>query len=258
MAEQDIQKEHRKLLEPIGDWRRTHSCNQLTAKDIDTDVCLMGWVQFRRDHGGLIFIDLRDRDGLTQVVFSPDDDNDVHERAHLLRTEYVLAIKGRVRSRPDGMLNPNLTTGEIEVVVSEWKLMNTSKTTPFLIEDRVDVAENLRLQYRYLDLRRPRMTSNLRLRHKAAQAARSYLNDQDFIEVETPCLTKSTPEGARDFLVPSRVNQGQFFALPSPRSCSSRCAWWPGWSATTRSADASATRTCARTGSQNSPRSTSR
>jgi len=215
MAEHtDIQKEHQKLVEPLEGWQRTHSCNQLRGKDIDTDVCLMGWVQFRRDHGGLIFIDLRDREGLTQVVFSPEENAQAHERAHLLRSEYVLAIKGRVRSRPEGMLNANLPTGEIEVVVSEWKLLNTSKTPPFHIEDRVDVGENLRLEYRYLDLRRPRMSRNLVLRHKAAQAARGFLNEQGFLEIETPMLTKSTPEGARDFLVPSRVNQGQFYALP--------------------------------------------
>ncbi len=224
MAEYDIQKEHRKLLQSLGDWQRTHSCNALTAGQIDTEVCLMGWVQFRRDHGGLIFIDLRDREGLTQVVFSPEESPEAHERAHLLRTEYVLAVKGRVRARPEGMRNPNLTTGDIEVVVLDWKLLNTSKTTPFLIEDRVDVAESLRLQYRYLDLRRPGMTRNIRLRHLAAQAARAYLNSQNFLEIETPCLTKSTPEGARDFLVPSRVNQGQFFALPqSPQLFKQMC-----------------------------------
>lgn len=215
MAEQyDIQKEHWKYIEPLQGWTRSHSCCELSAANIDSEVCLMGWVQFRRDHGGLIFIDLRDRRGLTQVVFSPEENAQAHERAHILRSEYVLAIKGRVRNRPDGMINPNLPTGEIEVVVSEWKLLNTSKTPPFPVEDRVDAGENLRLEYRYLDLRRPKMARNLLLRHKAAQAARSYLNEQNFIEVETPILTKSTPEGARDFLVPSRVNQGQFYALP--------------------------------------------
>ena len=177
-------------------------------------VCLMGWVQYRRDHGGLIFVDLRDREGLTQVVFSPDIAPDAHKYAHILRSEYVLAVKGRVRPRPEGMLNTNMPTGEVEVVVLEWRLLNTSKTPPFPIEDRTDAGENLRLAWRYLDLRRPRMQANLRLRHKVAQTARRFLDEQGFIEVETPVLTKSTPEGARDFLVPSRLNTGEFYALP--------------------------------------------
>ncbi|WP_243357625.1 aspartate--tRNA ligase [Fundidesulfovibrio terrae] len=200
--------------DPLGDWRRSHSCCQLTAKDVGSDVCLMGWVQFRRDHGGLIFVDLRDRVGLTQVVFSPDHAPEAHGRAHVVRSEYVLAIKGTVRPRPEGMANPNMVTGEIEVVVNDWKLLNTSKTPPFAIEDRVDVGEALRLKYRYLDLRRPKLAQNFVLRSKAAQSVRRYLDGLDFLEVETPMLTKSTPEGARDFLVPSRVNLGQFFALP--------------------------------------------
>jgi aspartyl-tRNA synthetase len=174
----------------------------------------MGWVQYRRDHGGLIFIDLRDRQGLTQVVFSPEINAQAHAEAHVLRTEYVLAVHGLVRMRPEGMHNPSLPTGEIEVVVQDWKLLNTSRTPPFLLEDRVDVSENLRLKYRYLDLRRSQLSANMILRHKAAQSVRSYLNSLDFLEVETPVLTRSTPEGARDFLVPSRLNQGEFFALP--------------------------------------------
>ena len=210
----DIQKEHQKYIEPLGDWVRTNNCGELCAKDIDSNVLLMGWVQFRRDHGGLIFVDLRDREGLTQIVFSPEVDLSGHEQAHILRTEYVLAIKGYVRSRPEGMANPNLVTGEIEVVVTGWKLLNTSKTPPFGVEDRTDASENLRLQYRYLDLRRPRMAANMRLRHRATQAMRQYLDEQGFLEVETPFLTKSTPEGARDFLVPSRLNPGSFYALP--------------------------------------------
>jgi len=200
--------------DPLGDWRRTHSCCQLTAKDVGSDVCLMGWVQFRRDHGGLIFVDLRDRAGLTQVVFSPDHAPEAHSRAHVVRSEYVLAIKGTVRPRPEGMANPGMVTGEIEVVVNDWKLLNTAKTPPFTIEDRVDAGEALRLKYRYLDLRRPKLARNFILRSKAAQSVRRYLDGLGFLEVETPMLTKSTPEGARDFLVPSRVNQGQFFALP--------------------------------------------
>ena len=200
--------------DPLGDWRRSHTCCQITAADVGSDVCIMGWVQFRRDHGGLIFVDLRDRAGLTQVVFSPDHAPEAHSRAHVIRSEYVLAIKGTVRPRPEGMANPGMVTGEIEVVVNDWKLLNTSKTPPFAIEDRVDVTETLRLKYRYLDLRRPRLARNFILRSKAAQSVRRYLDGLGFLEIETPMLTKSTPEGARDFLVPSRVNLGNFFALP--------------------------------------------
>ncbi len=210
----DVQKEHARYISPLGGWRRTHSCNQLTLADNKAEVCLMGWVQYRRDHGGLIFVDLRDRDGLTQVVFSPEIAPEAHKTAHILRSEYVIAIKGRVRPRPEGMANPNLHTGGIEVVVLEWKLLNTAKTPPFLVEDRTDCAESVRLQYRYVDLRRPVMARNLRLRHKIVQACRDYLNGLDFLEVETPYLTKSTPEGARDFLVPSRMFPGEFYALP--------------------------------------------
>ncbi|MBF0480088.1 MAG: aspartate--tRNA ligase [Desulfovibrionaceae bacterium] len=201
-------------LEPLGGWRRTHSCGELTQEACGSDICIMGWVQFRRDHGGLIFIDLRDREGLTQIVFSPEESADAHGRAHLLRTEYVLAIKGAVRPRPEGMANPAMVTGMIEVAVSEWKLLATSKTPPFAIEDRSDAAESLRLKYRYLDLRRPKLAKNFILRHKASQSVRRYLDGLGFLEIETPILTKSTPEGARDFLVPSRLSQGQFYALP--------------------------------------------
>ncbi|ABB36813.1 aspartyl-tRNA synthetase [Oleidesulfovibrio alaskensis G20] len=210
----DIQQDHQKYVESLGDWARTNTCGELNANAIGSEVCLMGWVQFRRDHGGLIFIDLRDRSGLTQVVFSPDVSVDAHERAHVLRSEYVLAVRGTVRPRPEGMVNPNMKTGEVEVYVSEWKLLNTSKTPPFQVEDRVEASENLRLEYRYLDLRRPRLARNFQLRHRATQAIRNYLDQLNFLEVETPYLTKSTPEGARDFLVPSRMNQGEFYALP--------------------------------------------
>lgn len=211
---QDLQREHQKYVADLSGWRRTDTCGDLRASDIGREVCLMGWAQYRRDHGGLVFVDLRDRDGLTQIVFSPEIAPQAHEDAHILRSEYVLAIKGKVRARPEGMYNPELPTGEIEVVVTDWKLLNTSKTPPFPIEDRTDAAENLRLAWRYLDLRRPRMQNALRLRHKVAQTIRSWLDEHGFIEVETPVLTKSTPEGARDFLVPSRVNPGEFYALP--------------------------------------------
>lgn len=210
----DLQQEHQKYIEDLAGLMRTHHCGQLTLANDGENVCLMGWVQFRRDHGGLIFVDLRDREGLTQVVFSPDIAPQAHENAHILRSEYVLAVKGKVRPRPEGMRNPHLITGEIEVVVLEWKLLNTSKTPPFAIEDRCDAGENLRLSWRYLDLRRPYMQANLRLRHKVMQNIRRFLDDNGFLEIETPFLTKSTPEGARDFLVPSRLNAGQFYALP--------------------------------------------
>lgn len=214
MSETDIQGEHQKYIEDLGNWTRSVTCGQLRAQNIGEEVCLMGWVQYRRDHGGLIFVDLRDRTGLTQVVFSPEIAPKAHEKAHILRSEYVLAVKGKVRARPDGMINPELPTGEIEVVAHEWKLLNTSRTPPFAIEDRTEAGENLRLMWRYLDLRRPVMQNALKLRHKLAHYIRDYLDRHDFLEIETPILTKSTPEGARDFLVPSRLNQGEFYALP--------------------------------------------
>ncbi len=217
MDQTEIHDEAPRATDPLGDWRRTHSCSQLTAANVGEDVCLMGWVQFRRDHGGLIFVDLRDRAGLTQVVFSPDhgpDAAEAHKRAHVVRAEYVLAIRGTVRLRPEGMANPGMVTGEVEIVVKDWKLLNTSKTPPFTVEDRVEAGDALRLKYRYLDLRRPKLAQNFVLRSKVAQCVRRYLDTLGFLEIETPMLTRSTPEGARDFLVPSRVNQGLFFALP--------------------------------------------
>src|SRR5210317_978301 len=194
--------------------RRTHSCCELGAEDIGKEVVLMGWVLRRRDHGGVIFVDLRDREGLTQVVFNPVVDPIVHEKAHAIRNEFVLAVRGKVDPRPDGMINPNLRTGEIEVLVTELKILNQAKTPPFLIEDDIEVSETIRLKFRHLDLRRPTMQQNLILRHKAAASVRNYLNNRGFLDVETPVLTRATPEGARDYLVPSRVNPGQFYALP--------------------------------------------
>ncbi|MCG6918774.1 MAG: aspartate--tRNA ligase, partial [Deltaproteobacteria bacterium] len=201
-------------LDSLGDWERTHDCCTLGANHIGTKVTLMGWVQRRRDHGGLIFIDLRDRGGITQVVFDPQRNLEAHQRAHALRSEHVIGVQGEVRLRPEGMTNPKLKTGEIEVVVDEYRLLNTSLTPPFQVEGDVDAGENLRLRYRFLDLRRPNIFQNLLRRHHAAQAVRQYLNDSGFLEVETPVLTRSTPEGARDYLVPSRVNPGKFYALP--------------------------------------------
>jgi len=194
--------------------RRTHSCCALGKTDIGSEVILMGWVQRRRDHGGVIFVDLRDREGLTQVVFNPEVNNAVHAKAHAIRSEFVIAVRGTVDSRPEGMINPNLPTGEIEVLVTELRILNPAVTPPFLIEDTVDVSESLRLTYRHLDLRRPQLQQNIILRHRAASSVRTFLNTHGFIDIETPCLTRSTPEGARDYLVPSRVNPGQFYALP--------------------------------------------
>lgn len=198
----------------LHELKRTHHCNQLRRSDVGQEVVLCGWVATRRDHGGVMFVDLRDREGLTQVVFNPEIQEKVHELAKHLRTEYCMGVKGTVVARPDGMANPKLPTGEIEVRISDFEVFNTSKAPPFAIENVVDVSEELRLKYRYLDLRRPPMQRNFQLRHKVAMAARNYLSGQGFLEIETPFLTKSTPEGARDFLVPSRLHHGQFYALP--------------------------------------------
>ncbi len=202
------------MSDTLGEMRRTHTCCELEADDVGKEVVLMGWVQRRRDHGGVIFIDLRDREGITQVVFNPDVNKKVHEKAHAIRNEFVLGVRGKVDNRPEGMINPKLKTGEIEVLVTQLKIFNVAQTPPFLIEDKVDVSETIRLKYRHLDLRRPKLQNNIILRHRASASLRNYLNNSGFLEIETPVLTRSTPEGARDYLVPSRVNPGQFYALP--------------------------------------------
>ena len=198
----------------LGNMRRTHHCWELGAADVDKEVVLMGWVHRRRDHGGVIFVDLRDREGITQVVFNPIVDKKIHAKAHAIRSEYVLAVRGKVENRPADMINSKLKTGEIEVSVTELKILNTAKAPPFLIEDEIDASETIRLKYRHLDLRRSEMQKNLILRHQVATAVRKYLDRQGFLDLETPFLTRSTPEGARDYLVPSRVNPGEFYALP--------------------------------------------
>ncbi len=198
----------------LGNLKRTHNCCQLRDCDIDQNVVLMGWVQHRRDHGGVIFIDLRDREGITQIVFNPEFAKDTHEKAQDIRNEYVLGVKGKVIARPADMLNKNMETGAIEVMVEELYIFSKAKTPAFQIDDRIEAAESIRLQYRYLDLRRPQIKNNILARHKATMAIRNYLDGNGFIDIETPFLTKSTPEGARDYLVPSRVNQGEFYALP--------------------------------------------
>ncbi len=201
-------------MESMGQLRRTHSCNALGTGDVGAEVTLMGWVLRRRDHGGVIFVDLRDRWGITQVVFNPTVDPEVHAKAHQIRSEWVLAVRGRVVARPAEMANTKLATGAIEVLVDTLQLLNSSETPPFPLDEEVEVSDTLRLQYRYLDLRRPEMAAKLVMRHQAVQAVRNYLNENGFLDIETPMLTRSTPEGARDYLVPSRVNAGRFYALP--------------------------------------------
>lgn len=202
------------MSEFITKQKRTHYCGQVSAADLGKSVVLMGWTHRRRDHGGVIFVDLRDREGLVQVVFNPETNPDSHQVAHRIRSEFVLAVRGTVRRRPEGMENPNMKTGEVEVLADELEILNESKTPPFPLEADAEVSENVRLRYRYLDLRRANIQSNIMLRSRAAAATREYFHGQGFIEVETPVLTKSTPEGARDYLVPSRVNPGMFYALP--------------------------------------------
>ncbi len=194
--------------------KKSHSCGVLTNKNEGEEVTLMGWVDTRRDHGGLIFLDLRDRKGITQVVLNPEIDQLSHNKAHSIRNEFVLAVKGNVRKRPEGMANSKLKTGEIEVYVSELEILNESKPLPISFDNREEISENHRLKYRFLDLRNRDIQNNLKLRHKVCQVVRNYLDTEDFTDIETPVLTKSTPEGARDYLVPSRLSPGHFYALP--------------------------------------------
>ena len=193
---------------------KTHSCGELNKAHIGSSVTLAGWVDRRRDHGGLTFIDIRDREGVTQVVFNPETSKECHATASQMRNEFVIQATGEVTMRPAGTENSGLPTGEIEIIVSNVEILNTSKTPPFYINEDVEVDESLRLKYRYLDLRRERMRNNLMLRHRVVKFFRDYLSDNGFIEVETPIMIKSTPEGARDYLVPSRLHPGQFYALP--------------------------------------------
>jgi aspartyl-tRNA synthetase len=202
------------MTESMQGLKRTHINGEVSTANCGEKVILTGWVNSRRDHGGLIFVDLRDRSGLVQLVFSPEVNIDSFAKAEKIRNEFVLAAAGEVRKRSDETINPKLKTGEIEVYVSELRVLNKAKTPPFYIEEDVDVDENIRLKYRYLDLRRPDMQRNIILRHKVTKAVREFLDRNNFLEIETPMLTKSTPEGARDYLVPSRVNPGKFYALP--------------------------------------------
>ena len=202
-------------LDALNGWERTHLSTEISEKDVDTQVIVMGWVLRRRDHGGVIFVDLRDRRGLVQLVFNPEYSRDSHANAHVLRPEWVLAAKGLVRRRPEESLNPDLPTGTIEVFVDEVKILNRSEVPPFPLDDDTAPTDAVRYRYRYLDLRRtdgPR--NNLLIRHRVISMIRDFLNSEDFTDIETPFLTTSTPEGARDYLVPSRISPGSFYALP--------------------------------------------
>ncbi len=201
-------------LDFLGDLRRTHMCGELRAEHIGQKVVLLGWVNRRRDLGNLVFIDIRDRNGMTQLVFDKGESPVAHEKASGLRSEYVIAALGQVRKRDLDTVNPNIATGHVEVRVDELKLLNESKLPPFLPGDNDVANEEVRLKYRYLDLRRDKMQANIELRHKVALAIRQNLSSQGFLEIETPFMTRSTPEGARDYLVPSRVYPGSFYALP--------------------------------------------
>jgi len=201
-------------IDTIGDWERTNDCGSLRRDDVGREVVLMGWVNRRRDLGKLIFIDLRDRFGLTQIVFDEEFDEISHEKAGILRNEWVIAVKGEVTPRLHGQENPDLPTGDIEVKVKELKILNETEVPPFQVDGKIDASENLRLKYRYLELRRPALFHNLVMRHRIALGIRNFMNREGFLEVETPVLTKSTPEGARDYLVPSRISKGFFYALP--------------------------------------------
>jgi aspartyl-tRNA synthetase len=202
------------MLDFLGSLQRTHKCGELRVEQDGEDVVLMGWVNRRRDHGNLIFLDVRDRTGITQVVLDKEVSGEAHAKAEAARSEYVVAVKGKVRRRGAGLDNPNMPTGEIEVVAQELLLLNEAKTPPFSPAEDAIANEEVRLKYRYLDLRRPQMQQNFELRHKVARAIRNYLSDEGFFEIETPFMTRSTPEGARDYLVPSRVHAGSFYALP--------------------------------------------
>ncbi len=202
-------------LDHLGDFKRDYFCGELTEANIGDEVKLLGWAESVRDHGGVIFINLRDKEGIVQIVIDPSlSPEEAYKKAKKVRTEYVLAVRGRVQRRPEGTENPKIPTGNIEVIVDELRILNSCDILPFPIEDEIDVKEEVRLRYRYLDIRRPSMLKKLILRHEVYQATREYLAGNGFLEIETPMLTKSTPEGARDFLVPSRLEKGKFYALP--------------------------------------------
>ena len=239
-------------LDGIAGLRRTHACGGVSPAAIGDEVVVAGWVHRRRDHGGLIFVDLRDREGLVQVVFRPELAPEAHERAHELRSEWVIAVRGTVERRSDDTVNPELPTGEIEVAATELRILNSATPPPFSIEDDIDVAENVRLEHRLHDLRRPVMQRNLTVRHRLAQATRHALCELGFMELETPMLARSTPEGARDVLVPSRLQPGEFYALPQSPQIMKQLFMVAGFDRTSRSPAVSATRTAEPTGSSSS------
>src|SRR5919112_819404 len=213
-------------LDHLGELERTHSCGELRAEDAGGEVVLMGWVAVRRDFGPLTFVDLRDRDGVTQIVFDADEAKEAHARAKEVRGEYVVAVRGRVALRDESARNPKLGTGDVEVRAREVLILNEARTPPFQLDAPPDklAAEETRLKYRYLDLRRPYLQNNIRLRHRTVAEIRGYMNEQAFTEIETPILIKSTPEGARDYVVPSRLHHGKFYALPqSPQIFKQLC-----------------------------------
>ena len=235
--------------EALSGVKRTLYCGELREEHIGQRVTIMGWVQKQRNKGSLIFLDIRDRKGVVQAVLSQDQAmEETFEKASRIRSEYVVAVTGIVKAR-DGGVNEKLATGGVEVEVQELKILSQAKTPPFQILDEVEVRDELRLKYRYLDLRRPRLQKNLLLRHQVAQSIRNFLNQENFLEIETPMLIKSTPEGARDYLVPSRVHPGEFYALPQSPQMYKQLLMISGFDR--RSFDASGTRICARTGSQN-------
>ncbi|WP_456402293.1 aspartate--tRNA ligase [Persephonella sp.] len=203
------------MIDKLGDFKRDFFCGELTENNIGDEVRLLGWADSVRDHGGVIFINLRDKEGIIQVVIDPSKSpEDAYEKAKKVRSEYVIGVRGRVQRRPEGTENPKIPTGSIEIAVEELRILNTCDILPFPIEDNINAHEEVRLKYRYLDIRRPEMLRNLLIRHEVYQATREYLSGHGFLEVETPMLTKSTPEGARDFLVPARLEKGKFYALP--------------------------------------------
>ena len=201
-------------LETLGDWQRTHTCGELRASDIGQEVTLCGWVHHSRNFGGLLFVALRDRYGVTQCLFDPAHDKELETRAAQLKFEFVVAVRGAVRARPAGQANPQMPTGEIEVLAKELRVLNSSATLPFMLDDQCTANEDLRLRYRYLDLRRPALAGNFELRHRFILAVRNHLSQRGYLEIETPLFARSTPEGARDYLVPSRLQPGKFYALP--------------------------------------------
>jgi len=213
MQKQD-QQEYPILMTQTNLWKRTHLCGRVSKKDVGQRVVVMGWARTLRDHGGVIFIDIADREGIVQVVCNPEVNAETHKTASSIRNEWVIAVSGKVKNRTSDTINLSIPTGEIEIFAEKIEIFSQSKALPFEIADDIDTAEDIRLKYRYLDLRRPNMLKNLVIRHKACKATRDYLSKEGFIEIETPILTKSTPEGARDYLVPSRIHPGKFFALP--------------------------------------------